>query len=808
MNNLYEELKKNINPEKLKNINKEYLDEELYYLECNPEDIEYLLSLKNIIKQKNEKLPNTLNSTVYYLLDLTDDLPKTGIERTETTMPDIDYDTDAREEIKEYLNKKYGEEHVTLIGTYQALKTKGALSDIIRSLGNNKDSSVSGENKISFDDIKKLTKKFDIIKRLETDQIKEALIASENDYSWVQDHSSEIAFFFACLESDPTLKEWFEKHADVKERLENILGNVKTTGIHAGGIIVSKLAIPDVSSLNYDHDEKMYITQADMTNVESMGLIKYDFLGLKTLVDLRLARELVNARHGTNYTFLPKNNMDMKDKEVLKLFSEGKTESVFQFNTPLATGILTQLQQPVESIIDLAIITSIARPGPLKMGMDKTFIERKNTGIIEYLHPTLESILNESYGILCFQESVIQIAKKVGLMDDDDSVTFMKALSKKKADKVKKYVDQLIENAISVNGYTKEKAETLYDLLFAFSQYGFNKSHAVAYACVSYLCMWFKHYYPAEWICAVLSNAEKDDFKILYPKWKSYILTPDVNLSKSKTFHITDDNKVMMPLNKINNVGEKIADSITLKQPFNSFEDFLKKVPNADKSTVLALIWSGAFDSFKPDMHYAESKWRKELAIKYYTKRANGELLKIDSDGKMIDGKKITGKELEKINVALEEISKMNRGHIMMEEISLLNFTSFDYYSYFYKYMTDGSKKYFRREAMRIEDAKELPNNTPVIIGGGIESIKFVIQKSGKNKGKEMARIVVSNEDQTVDVTVFAADLERDDKTGNSKIRSLKEQSAVIMKGKVNIFNGRFGIIYEECIVIAAPSKK
>lgn len=780
---LLENLKNKFIKERLPKIHNEYLEEELFFLECNPKDLEYVLKLRFKLKSENKKILNKRNSSIYYLLGITDDLPNEGgIDRTPTTMPDIDYDTDGRDAIKSFLTKEYGLEHTTLIGTYGALKTKGAVKDIIRVLEKNENSTIHGKN-YDFEYVNNLTKKFEVIKRTDEDSIREYLQSSADpsQYDDIKDYNSELAYFYACLEADETLQKWFNTHHDVKTAVIDILGNVKSMGIHAGGIIVSRGVIPDIAPLLYDEKQEMFVTQPEMSYVEESGLIKYDFLGLKTLGDLNRCLRLVNKRHNKNYNL---STIPMNDDLIFDLFRQGKTESIFQFNTHLSISILTPLYK-IRNIIDLAIITSIARPGPLKMKMDKEFIDNKNNNKTNVIHPSLEPLLEESYGILCFQESIIQIAKEIGDFTGDEAVNFMKALSKKQADKVKKYVDKLKKNAIEKHNFSEEQANTLYDLLFAFAQYGFNKSHAVAYACVSYISMWFKHYYPAEWYSAVLSGTTKDDFKILYPKWKAHIQTPDINLSKLE-YVITPEDKVIMPLSDINGVGDKAAELIIANQPYSSFDDFLTRVPKASKEVVVSLVFGGAFDSMRPDSHYSQAKWRKELAINYYRQRAA----------------KASGKLKEAANEEIKKIANYDRGQIMMKEIQILNFTSFDYHTFFYTKMTQGAVANFGQQAVRPEDIQDLPNGSKVVVGGGVGEIKFQVMKKGADKGKEMVRLQLMNEGQSCDITIFARTLAQDDKGGGT-IRALTSQMPIIVLGKINEYLGKKSVIYEACWILS-----
>jgi DNA polymerase-3 subunit alpha len=560
--------------------NKKSYEQELFYLECNPEDCNYVLKVYDTLKSTNAKTTNPNNSTIMYLLGLADVEPHGFISTTPLTLPDIDYDTDARDEIKNYLVKKYGQDHVSLLGTYNTLKVKGAIKDVVRKVLPD----------MTFEEVNAITKKFDLIKRTDSEQMKEILQGKGDQYAFITDYSSELAFFYSTQEVDKELRNWFEKHLEVKEAVIQLLGNAKSTGIHAGGIVVSSADIKRVVPLTYERNEHVWVTQPEMGIVEGAGLIKYDFLGLNTLGDLNRCLKLVNKRHNKNLSL---SNIPLNDKEVLNDFQKGNTISVFQFDTDLVQPNLMKMKS-IDSINDLAIITSIWRPGPLTMGMDVSFIKRKNgEEPIAYLHPLLEPILKDSYGIIVFQEQVMKAVIELGGLTGDESVTVLKGMGKKQIEKIIKYKEKFLKYSQNEKKLTKDKSEEIWGYLQAFAEYGFNRSHAIAYACVSYLCMWFKKYYPVEWIAAVLDGSDKEDFKSMYQKWSQYILRPDVNESK-QTYYISSDSKhVVMPFSAVNGVGDKAVESIVECQPFTSFEDFFNRVEKrkVNKKVFINLIF-------------------------------------------------------------------------------------------------------------------------------------------------------------------------------------------------------------------------
>jgi DNA-directed DNA polymerase III PolC len=751
-----------------------YLDKELFYLECNDADCAYVLKCYDELKQKNQKTENQNNAMIYYVLGLTDKKPVSKISQAPTTLPDIDYDTDARDEIKTYLVNKYGKDYVSLLGTYNTLKVKGALKDVVRQI----------REEMTFDQVNKLTKKFDIIKRTDHETV-ERVLKEHPKYDWIEDYDSEIAFFYAVVEMDSELRKWFEDNKEVEEAVTQLLGNAKSTGIHAGGIVVSGRDIKTVVPLTFSKDEDLWVTQPEMGDVEGAGLIKYDILGLNTGGDLNRCIKLVNKRHGTKFTL---SNIPLDDQKVLDEFQKGNTISIFQFSTDLVRPSLPKLKS-IDSIVDLAIITSIYRPGPLNMEMDQSFIRRKNgVEALAYVHPSLEKHLKDSYGIVIFQESVMQICIDVGGISPSDSVVVLKAMGKKQRDKLVKFKDKFIANAIKVVKMEPKVAEELWNLLESFAEYGFNKSHAIAYACVSYLCMWFKTYYPLEWYASVLSGSDKEDFKIMYQHWNQHIDRPNINKSQQSYFIDDEAKKVIMPFTAINGVGDAAVVSIIACQPFNSFEEFFKKIDKrkVNKNVFMNLIFSGCFDQFKiPEV--SENKWRKHLVREFIELRHKD--------------RKPAKLEKEQDEALLREVESMNRGKILMKEIGLLNFTSFDYHTYYKDKMTTEATRLFGQPALKPHEVMGKPNKTVVVVGGAIESIENRPIKTGKFMGKDRMIIKLTNQGGSIDVVIMPWILENDDAAGGS-LRKLVELTPIIIKGKINIWNDLYSISFDEGITL------
>lgn len=317
-------------------------------------------------------------------------------------------------------------------------------------------------------------------------------------------------------------------------------------------------------------------------------------------------------------------------------------------------------------------------------------------------------------------------------------------------------------------------------------------SHAVAYATVSYICMWLKHYYKLEWITGVLSNSTKDDFKEFYAQWNKYITKPDIN--KSKGYYviekINDEEKSVMPFSFINGLGDKAVDAIVEKQPFQSIQDFVERVDlrKVNKTAILSLILSGTFDSINSS-ELSKEEFRKKAIQDFYDVRKKA--------------KKPSKKELEEQEVIIKEVRSLTRGQMLMKEVSLLNLTAFDYHDFYKKDMTKTAFQKYGMEAMSPKQAAAMDNGATVLVGGAIESIKFFPINNGTMRGQEIGKLTIINKDEKISVTVFPDQLKRDN-NGKNAIRDLQEYTPVIVKGKIKK-DPKYGtsITYEKMDILA-----
>jgi DNA polymerase-3 subunit alpha len=427
-------------------------------------------------------------------------------------------------------------------------------------------------------------------------------------------------------------------------------------------------------------------------------------------------------------------------------------------------------------------------------------------------------------------------------------------MGKKQIEKLDKFQPRFVAHAMKAHGMERDIAQKIWDLCQEFAKYGFNRSHSLAYSMVSYISMYLKHYYPLEWSAAVLSNPkiESDEFKTYYRHWQGIIVKPSVMHSRLK-YQIREDGKLVMPFSSVNGLGDKAVESLIAAQPYKSLEDFFTRVNRTviKKNVMLNLIFSGCLDCFRPvetvsitaagpselgEEHVKldlSNGTQIEVKLSDKVKSEGGEsvtfLAAIQKDLKLFSGisenrwrKDLVGKYIDfrhsqakpnKTERELDEKIKsdafeMNRTAFLVKELSLLNFTSFDYFDYFKDKLTTMCMDRFKKEAIRPEEAKAKKNKDVVVVAGSVEKIEFWIPPSGKTKGKEMGRITLSNSGESVEVTIFADTLAADDARLDTKdgikIRDLKEFMPIAIKGEVNNWNGRISVVYDKCLELAS----
>jgi DNA polymerase III subunit alpha len=496
-------------------------------------------------------------------------------------MPDIDTDFcyERRGEIIEYIRELYGENSVSQIITFGTLKAKGLVRDIARVMG---------------------------MTYAEGDRIAKLI---PEDPGMTLEKAEKLSEDIRNLLRNDERYRILWRHAKVLQ------GMNRHFGVHAAGVVIAPGNLTDYIPVAVNNNGEL-ITQYDMKSVEKVGVIKMDFLGLRTLTVIYHAIKMIKEK-GID---LDIDSIPLDDESTFRLFCEGHTHGIFQFESGGMREYLRKLKP--SHINDLIAMNALYRPGPIEN--IPAFISRKN-GIekVSYLHPLLEPILKSTYGIIVYQEQVMQIASEIGGFDLGDADLLRRAMGKKKMKIMEEKRIQFIRGA-KERKVPEKKANDIYDLLIKFAEYGFNKSHSVAYAYVAYQTAYLKAHYPAEFMAASLTSERTNIKRVVelineLQKLGIPMIPPDVNVSE--TLFTTKDNAIVYGLNAIKNVGEKVSDAIAEARksgdPFKSIFDLTCRVdPKMMNRKVLeSLIFAGAMDSFEGNR--AQKMNAVDLALTY-----------------------------------------------------------------------------------------------------------------------------------------------------------------------------------------------
>ncbi len=514
------------------------------------------------------------------------------------SMPDIDIDFcfERRGEVIEYTRQKYGADAVGQIITFGTMKSRAVIRDVGRTLG---------------------------FEPSETDKIAK-LIPNAPGQSFTVEQAVEN------LKEVKDLYHLDERHRQLFDYSMTLEGLSRHASVHAAGVVIAPGPLDDYVPVcvqtgknggNGNGDDAMVVTQYDMNCLEEAGMLKMDFLGLKTLTVIHDAVEMVKERHGklsnpeTGEAYESMDDVPLDDPAVYRMMARGGTSGIFQFESRLANDKLRAMK--CDRFDDLVATNALIRPGPLDSGMADVYIRRK-TGReqVRYPHPDLESILEPTYGVIVYQEQVMRIANVLAGFSLAEADVLRKAVGKKIAELIRKELGRFVERCVE-RGVDKRLAEDLAEQIETFGRYGFNKSHSAAYSLVSYHTAWLKAHYPAEFMAALLSSVlDKTDDVVKYigecrdlpryiPKLEDAVevLPPDVNESGWK-FTVTDANQIRFGLGAVRGVGASAVRSVLEARDsgatFTSLFDFLERIDirALNKRACEALIAAGALDAF------------------------------------------------------------------------------------------------------------------------------------------------------------------------------------------------------------------
>jgi DNA polymerase-3 subunit alpha len=548
----------------------------------------YFLIVWDFVRYAREQgIPNSARGSacgalVSYLLYLShvdplkyDLLFERFLDPNRSEAPDIDIDLckDRRVEVIAYVREKYGAANVAQIGTFGTMAAKASIKDVSRTLG------------IPLSRVDEVTK----------------LIPTRPNIT-LETALEEEPQLKRLLDSDPELRKMF----DFAQRLE---GTVRNVGTHAAGVVIADRPLRDLVPLqkipNKDKDKEIVSTQWEMGDVEKAGLLKMDFLGLRNLTSLESAVRLINSKNPENPLDL--NQLPLDDEPTYALLQRGEAKGLFQLDGAGIRDLLVKMKP--DRFADLIAILALYRPGPLNGGMVDEYVDvKRGRKKPSYEHPVMKDVLEETYGVMVYQEQVMRILNRLGGIELSQAYACIKAISKKKTEVIAQGRKQFVEGAVE-RGLEKERATKIFELIEFFGGYGFNKSHTCAYALVAYQTAWLKTHYPSEFMASLLSSemdgSERDKFFVDHiedcKRMKLEVLQPNLNEGELD-FSVGEPGKILFGLGAIKGVGTKAVEALVKVRkesgPFKNLLDIFERTSQTlvTQGNIETLIKAGALD--------------------------------------------------------------------------------------------------------------------------------------------------------------------------------------------------------------------
>jgi DNA polymerase III subunit alpha len=661
-------------------------------------------------------------------------------ERPSAPDIDMDYADNRRDEVIAYARQKYGEENVAQIGTFGTMLARAAVRDVSRALGHSYGTG---------------------------DRIAKMIPFGKQGFPVTIDSSlAEVDDLAKAYKSDPDARE-------ILDMARKIEGNARHVGVHAAGVVISPTKVTDFTPIQNDPKGGKTITQYDMHAVEDAGLLKFDFLGLTNLSTLADARDRVKTRLGIEVDF---ETIPLDDKKTFEMLSRGETLGVFQLSGGGMTNYLVDLKPSV--IHDINAMVALYRPGP--MNFIPQYIERKHDASkVKYLDPRLEPILKNSYGVITYQDDVLQIAIQFAGYSWLEADKFRKAMGKKIPAEMAAQKEKFVKGCLEIGKMKPDVVQKLWEQIETFAAYGFNKAHAASYGRLAYETAYMKANFPVDYMAAVLTSDAGDVEKIaeVVAECKRMgidILPPSVNESRG-TFTVIDAKTIRFGLYSIKNFGTGIADELISEREsggaFESLADFLSRVAdkNLNKKSLEALIMSGSLDDLgerKQLLTHIESllEFRKEH------QKAPAGMVSL-----------FGGATAQKATLKLPEEKPATLDEKLAWEKELLGF-------YVSGHPLDRCRDVLARQKMNIKQMKEdYPRGVETVIGGMLETTQFILTKNGERMMFGRLADYVGN----VEVVVFPRVLKENEKLFSAG-------SCMMLKGKFSDRNGEASFVAEK----------
>lgn len=702
-------------------------------------------------------------SLVAYVLGITDIDPlKYGLlfERflnpDRITMPDIDIDFcfERREEVINYVVEKYGADHVAQIITFGTMMARGAIRDVGRVLG------------IPLSDVDRIAK----------------LVPEELGVTLER-----------ALQTSPELKHYYEENPEIRNLLDlarAIEGMPRHASTHAAGIVIASK--PLINFVPLQRTGNAVTTQFPKETVEEIGLLKMDFLGLRTLTVIGDTLKIIEETKGLK---LDPKEFPLDDPATYELLGSGETVGVFQLESTGMRHILKSMKP--RRFEDLIALVALYRPGPLGSGMVEDFINRKNGQTeVTYIHPVLEPILNETYGVILYQEQVMQISCDLAGFTMAQADSLRRAMGKKKPEVIAALRETFVSGAVA-RQVDQKIAEQIFDLMEHFAGYGFNKSHSAAYALIAYQTAYLKANFPVSFFAALLTSVRGNSDKVSYyinecRRLGIEILPPDVNESLVN-FTVVGDNRIRFGLAAVKNVGEGAVDAIIKARQdggdFCSLDDFCHRVDlrQVNKRVIESLILGGAFDSF--NIYRSQLLAVLDDCIETAQAARRDEETQLDGQVSLFDLLEEPGAiQTQRSYPTIPEFSLQER---LAREKEVLGFYVSGHPLNEYKDILDGRISSLINELVNLKDGEK------VTLGGVVTSIRRTTTK----RGEGVVYFTLEDLRGSVDAIYFP-------KSNLKDMHALKEDAIVVVEGRVNLQEDSCRIFVEEIKPLEAkPSK-
>ncbi len=697
------------------------------------------------------------SSLVAYVLGITDVDPlRYGLlferflnpERVDMPDFDIDFCYERRGEVIEYVHNKYGAECVAQVITFTTLAARGAVRDVGRALG------------MSYGDVDRVAKLL----------------------PWGRDLAT-------ALEKVPELKEMYAEREQVRVLIDTakaVEGMPRNPSVHAAGVVITAEPLVEHVPL-YRMGDEAIVTQFDMDQLKEIGLLKMDFLGLRTLTVIDYAVRSVR-QHMPDFDI---EQIPADDPATFAMLSRGETMGLFQIEAGWVADVLRQMKP--SKFEDIIATISLCRPGPMEHIPD--YIRGKQDPVsVQYLHPDLEPILAETYGVMVYQEQIIQIANRLAGMSLGQADLLRRAVAKKKREDLEKYGKRFME-ALTEHGYSREMADALYEQIIRFANYGFNKCHATPYAKVAYQTAYLKRHYPVEYMAALMNSVLGAESKVaLYMeecrRLGIQVLAPDVNSSMAR--FTPDGQAIRFGLGAVKNIGWGAVDAIVQARtdagPFTGLRDFCERVDvrHLNRKAVESLIMAGAFDHVAPPG--GKSHYRSQMlevldrvlddAHKLQRHRQAGQISLFDLGVQATAG---GGPEV------LPEIPEFPPQRLLVMEKEVLGFYASGHPLRQYQAAIDS------HGAVPIGTLAEQQDGVRITAGGILVGLKQVTTRSGSN----MAFLTLEDQTGQVEVVLFPRVL-------SASSRLLKPDQPLLVRGKLQVQEEEAKLLADEVLPLSA----